>query len=284
MRRHRGLSIDGGGQRGIVPAEGLHLLGLNHEDFDWMVGNSAGGIIVLALAAGYEPSEIVGLFRENGPEIFDGRMWEHGLLWSKHSAHGVNGVLQRKFSDMRMRDLKVPATVCTWNHTLSRAVFISSETHPDWLVWEAARCTSAAPSYFPPHAVHEEYFGTSNYWDGGVFCNSPVIEAYTQGREGFATDFELLALGTGYASRPLKHPRSSGLLGVAGDVVNALMDGGMQTAHDWAARLARLDGVTFRCYNDALPAYVQPQMDICTPEQNMALLQFARDLYGHQDQ
>ena len=42
----------------------------------------------------------------------------------------------------------------------------------DWKVWEAARATSAAPIYFPPH--------NERYIDGGVMANNPTLSAMAE--------------------------------------------------------------------------------------------------------
>ena len=75
------LSIDGGGIRGIIPATILarieRKIGLRiHEAFDLIAGTSTGGIIAAAIGAGanggspYTPDDLVNLYIESGPEIF----------------------------------------------------------------------------------------------------------------------------------------------------------------------------------------------------------------------
>src|SRR3546814_20449590 len=73
LRAQRILSIDGGGIRGVVPSlwlehleQGLaaHHAGPVAEQFDLLVGNSTGALVVEGLAAGTRPSELARLYEE----------------------------------------------------------------------------------------------------------------------------------------------------------------------------------------------------------------------------
>ncbi len=69
------LSIDGGGIRGIFSAEILSVFEQYFQTkisdhFHLLCGTSTGGIISLALAAGYSAQEIKNFYYEKGPNIF----------------------------------------------------------------------------------------------------------------------------------------------------------------------------------------------------------------------
>lgn len=78
-----GLSIDGGGIRGLVPATIINILSDKlkkepFEIFDYVGGTSIGGIIALALTGTQDykqpigdHNEIVKIFTEYGKNIFD---------------------------------------------------------------------------------------------------------------------------------------------------------------------------------------------------------------------
>ena len=76
------LSIDGGGIRGVFPAAFLAKLE-DHLDaplasyFDLIAGTSTGGIIAIALGLGLTAKEILKLYEEQGPAIFD---QQHGVV------------------------------------------------------------------------------------------------------------------------------------------------------------------------------------------------------------
>src|SRR3546814_15446675 len=75
LRAQRILSIDGGGIRGVVPSlwlehleQGLaaHHAGPVAEQFDLLVGNSPGALVVAGLAAGKRSAELARLYEEAG--------------------------------------------------------------------------------------------------------------------------------------------------------------------------------------------------------------------------
>lgn len=77
----------------------------------------------------------------------------------------------------------------------------------DYYVWEAARCSSAAPSYFPVAQVGGGSNGRSNAnakWvvDGGVMSNNPAMwglaEAFRTGLAQNLSDIVLVSIGTGF--------------------------------------------------------------------------------------
>src|SRR5919108_3568061 len=79
----RVLAIDGGGIRGLIPA--LVLTELERragrrifEMFDLIAGTSTGGILACALCAPdpLPASEIVELYTEEGPKIFDRSLFQ----------------------------------------------------------------------------------------------------------------------------------------------------------------------------------------------------------------
>ena len=49
------------------------------------------------------------------------------------------------------------------------------QTAPISLLWQAARCSSAAPTYFKSFVVGKEVFV-----DGGLLNNNPTLQAYTE--------------------------------------------------------------------------------------------------------
>ena len=82
----RVLSLDGGGMRGTYTAtylsrvasafakrRGLDRLDVG-RDFDLIVGTNTGGLLASALVAGLPLENVVALYREHGPRIFQRRM------------------------------------------------------------------------------------------------------------------------------------------------------------------------------------------------------------------
>ncbi|KAI1142817.1 FabD/lysophospholipase-like protein [Hypoxylon sp. FL0543] len=71
----------------------------------------------------------------------------------------------------------------------------------DIKIWEAARATTAAPSFFPPMVVSRGD-STMTFIDGAMGCNNPVYELIDEATALFGTDCVLgclVSLGTGFA-------------------------------------------------------------------------------------
>jgi predicted acylesterase/phospholipase RssA len=85
------------------------------------------------------------------------------------------------------------------------------DSRHDFKVWEAARATSAAPTYFPPAKMKSRSGPvTRSFIDGGVYANNPGVHAYRIARD-FVEDagkdrrgdrIFLVSLGTGSPNVP----------------------------------------------------------------------------------
>src|ERR1700681_4013250 len=86
------LSLDGGGIRGVFPAAFLarleeHLEHPIRRYFELIAGTSTGGIIAIGLGLGLSANDILKLYVEQGPAIFD---QEHGAVenWVRQKVRG----------------------------------------------------------------------------------------------------------------------------------------------------------------------------------------------------
>ena len=75
------LSLDGGGLKGLFSACFLaeweqHVGRPITSSFDLIAGTSTGGIIALALGAGFPAAQIVEFYRQHGPAIFPAEVFE----------------------------------------------------------------------------------------------------------------------------------------------------------------------------------------------------------------
>jgi len=70
---------------------------------------------------------------------------------------------------------------------------------------DAARATSAAPTYFEP-ANLQWADESRTLIDGGVYMNSPAVSAYAEARKLFPNEpIAMLSLGTGELTRPIPY-------------------------------------------------------------------------------
>jgi len=218
----RVLSIDGGGIRGIIPAMVIaHIerkLGKPaHELFDLMVGTSTGGILARGLSrpgsgrpAQFSARRVVKLYEEQGDKIFEYSLWRKlrtvgGILEEAYSHEVLEGILGKYFAGATLGDCEVPTMVTSYDIQNRRTVFLKSwhADHQSLLCRDAARATSAAPTYFEPKPL-DTGDAASVLIDGGIFMNSPSVSAYAEARKLFPGDsIAVLSLGTGELTRPI---------------------------------------------------------------------------------
>ena len=253
----RVLPIDGGGIRGIVPALVLaHLEKTTgapaSELFDLMVGTSTGGILALALSLQGEEGQpllgakrMVALYERHGAEIFEQSLWRKvrtvgGIFEEAYSHKALEAVLEYYFGDRTLSECGIPAMVTSYDIQHRRTVFMKS-WHPDHaalLCSEAARATSAAPTYFEP-ANLQWADENRTLIDGGVYMNSPAVSAYAEARKLFPDEpIAMLSLGTGELTRPIPYEEAR-TLGSALWVMSLLdcMFDGVSKAADHQMRL-----------------------------------------------
>ena len=159
-----------------------------------MVGTSTGGMLALGLslegeggAPLFNTRKMVKLYEAHGDEIFEQSLWRKlrtvgGILEEAYSHEALEGVIAQYFGARALADCGVPTMVTSYDMQNRRTVFLKSwqPEHADLLCSEAARATSAAPTYFEPAAL--EWAEGRTLIDGGVFMNSPSVSAYAEER------------------------------------------------------------------------------------------------------
>jgi len=242
------LSIDGGGIRGLIPAVWIKFISnaLNEDIFgtcfDLLVGTSTGGILSLLLSDKSNADDIISLYENEGRHIFPNFSYQTlsslgGTTDQKYPSDGIESVLKNKFGNKSLKYCTVKTMVTTYDISNATPCFIKS-WKDNMLMWEAARATSAAPTYFEPYHVHESL----DMIDGGVFVNNPAMCAYAEARKLWPEDkINLVSLGTGILRRNLYYSEAKdfGLLEWARPLINIMMNGQSQAA-DY--QLKQLDG------------------------------------------
>lgn len=178
------LALSGGGFRGLYTATVLkHLeeqLGAPLASrFDLICGTSAGGLLALGLAAQIPAADLQSMFQEQGSRIFGPRRGLRRVfgMWSmaKHSPDGLRGVLQERFGELTIGDLKHRVLIPTVNYSKGSGQFFKTPHSPDFhldykhRLVDVGLATAAAPTYFPLHQIGEE----GVFADGGLVGNSP---------------------------------------------------------------------------------------------------------------
>ena len=99
---------------------------------------------------------------------------------------------------------------------------------------DAARATTAAPTYFEPAVLKNNEGKSFKLIDGGVYCNNPALLAYTEAKKLWPNeDIFLLSLGTGELIRPIKYKeaRNWGTIGWIRPLIDSILDGVSDITH-----------------------------------------------------
>ncbi|HWR15082.1 MAG TPA: CBASS cGAMP-activated phospholipase [Terriglobales bacterium] len=245
------LAIDGGGIRGIIPATILAELEKRlgkpiHEMFDLIAGTSTGGIIAVAIGSGantgepYHPADLVRLYVENGPEIFrkswitDARKW----VRPKYSPDALERILLKFFGDTELASARVPLLIGSYDIEGQIPFFFKSQRIPkdpnyNWKLREVARATSAAPTFFPPVKLSNEYHESYTLVDGGVCINNPAVAAFAEAHHIYGDgDYLIVSIGTGDRQDNLKFSavKNWGMMQWARQITSVFMDSVSETA------------------------------------------------------
>lgn len=262
MKARRILSMDGGGVRGLVTCRWLagveDALGDAGKpgllpNFDLLAGSSTGAIIACGLAIGLAPADMASLYREHAPTIFPGianRLWSRaGRLLSqgpsapKYDAKGLEKVLRKVFGATTLGQAKRPLMITSYDTISRKPVIFKSfkASHAGLPMWEACRASSAAPTYFPAHAMTIEGRKCALI-DGGVVANNPTACAIAEAlrkdaRADQPRDLVVLSVGSGEHTRSidLKSAREWGALEWAVPIIDVLFDGNSESV-DYIAR------------------------------------------------
>lgn len=82
-----------------------------------------------------------------------------------------------------------------------RTYAVRDNASPNCKIWEAARATSAAPTFFKSITISESGHSAETFVDGGIKCNNPILEVVREAQDVFGDDRHvgcILSLGTGH--------------------------------------------------------------------------------------
>ncbi|XP_069765535.1 85/88 kDa calcium-independent phospholipase A2 isoform X2 [Narcine bancroftii] len=193
QRYDRLLCLDGGGIRGLVLIQLLIAIEQAagqpiRELFDWISGTSTGGILALGIVHGKSMQYLRCLYFRMKDEVFKGSR--------PFSSVPLEEFLKKEFGEhTKMTDVIKPKVMVTGtladrhpgelhlfrnynapelqrDPPYMRTAQFQALTQPaDQLVWCAARCSGAAPTYFRP---------MGRFLDGGLLANNPTLDALTE--------------------------------------------------------------------------------------------------------
>lgn len=227
-RKYRILALDGGGIRGVISAKILERVETKikqitgnentklNEYFDLIAGTSTGSILAASLVYGRNPTDLIGIYKDEGETIFKTNFLRktvgYALKMPKFSNDGLKGVLQEYFKDkngqeISLKDLrevskqefpgsnpKARLLILAYSTTQRYTNFFLSPLvdedpwYKEAKVWEVCLSSAAAPTFFPPYKfdlqpdekpVETDSVVPAEYTfvDGGVAANNPALGA-----------------------------------------------------------------------------------------------------------
>lgn len=228
-KKIRILTVDGGGQRGLVAA--ILLKYLENETqipivdhFDAFGGTSTGSLIVLGItmppkeSVPYNAGDLVDIYQKHGPYIFDKKPLSYlnpkGLFAPRYSSAPLKEILTRYFGTTRMSQAVKPVYVTSYDLERSEPVLFSSQEANacddfDFEMRKIARASCAAPTYFPTYHLTLKDGGKMSLSDGCFWAINPALAVYEKVREENPdADITVVSLGTGIRNLGIKHEDS----------------------------------------------------------------------------
>lgn len=219
------LALDGGGARGIYPAQMLasieQAMGAPVKgSFDLIAGTSTGSIIAGAAAVGIPMTQIVDLFKSETAHIFRKRRLGSFHVRSKYALHPLEQVVRKHVSRMTLGEITTPlmitsSDISTGGAHVFKSRYLQDLGEPyvrdaDIVLGDAILASCAAPTYFDPIPVGDLLLA-----DGGLWANNPSIIALTEAVSKFGRHVEqvhILSIGTGHSVNLYRKSRRWGLI------------------------------------------------------------------------
>ncbi len=290
-----------------------------HEVFDLVAGTSTGGLIALGLCApeqhfnhGGESSaerepppaphpavtieRIIEIYTRYGSQVFP--RWKFNRLRTvlqafgeKYDAAPYERLLRMLFGDLRVSEALTNLLITSYDTERGTPFFFKRRPahyrrydDRDFLMRDAARAASAAPTFFEPAYIRPVDGHSREFYcliDGAIFASNPAMSAYIEARKMYprARRFIIVSLGTGKRTRRFtyREMRNWGYIDwvspIKGVPLTAMTTEGVAEAVNY--QLTRLPGVEYYRFN--APLYgASEAMDDASDENIDALQGVAR--------
>jgi len=287
------LSIDGGGIRGIIPAQVLVRLerklqvksGKENariaDFFDLIAGTSTGGILTCVYlcpdSTGKKPKftaeQAVEFYCKNGAKIFKSNSITDKvslLRYPKYNPSNIETVLKNHVGDIKLNELLKPCLITAYNIETGETVFFTkhdAKPKTNYYVRDVARATSAAPTFFPPALIKPVAGKEMPLIDGGVFANNPSMCAFAEVHKKFhkkVTETVMLSLGTGkfHKCYPYKKAQYWGSLQWASPLLDIMMSGVSETIDYQMQQLFESAGILNDCSEKPPKQYLRVNVNL----------------------
>ena len=262
-----GISIDGGGMRGIMPAlwvEEIEKITNRpvHKLFNHVGGTSIGGILALGYTAPVNNGKplssrtFVELFEKRGEEIFPqrskynifGKIYDkfREIIHSRYNPAPLENLLKEYFKEGTLGNVLSNVMVTSLSATTHDPILFESfrNSHKGYFLWQIGRATSAAPTFFPSYSFESGL----QLIDGGMYYNNPTSllmdsmhnAALERDEYLLPSEVIMVSLGTG---EPLRTsiPSNAGWGNAAKPVIDTLMNTSSRAVHQRIQQLLPKD-------------------------------------------
>jgi predicted acylesterase/phospholipase RssA len=246
------ISFSGGGARGIYQAVYLRELqkqfkGKLIDHFDLITGTSTGSIIAAAFACGIDQGQVVELFREKGPSIFQKRWFSWIRRGSHYKAEPLRKAIESVFENKTLGDcgprILIPATTldnfgCRLYRNFPKEP--SENLDLNMRIVDALMSSCAAPTYFPPIKPPDS---ERTYVDGGVWANAPLLVALIFAHRVLGISFDqmrVLSIGNGRSPQGATAARLGKLCPIAPSMLKTVFGMMFETQSAGAEMMAKL--------------------------------------------
>lgn len=167
---------------------------------------------------GADTGQLAQLYRDHGREIFprsQSRLISQ-IFIDKYDEEPLENFLQRTFGDIPLSDAVIPTLIMAYDARAGAPYSMSSSDDHGFLFWEAARASSAAPTYFKPaHLIDQKSGKELVLIDGGVVANNPSLYAYIEAKRLYphAQSYHILSLSTASSDFSFGGGAGTGVIG-----------------------------------------------------------------------
>jgi patatin-like phospholipase/acyl hydrolase len=222
------------------------------EYFDLITGTSTGGIVAIGLAMGATAEEICRFYETEGATIFPKRdgiqKWlgrVRDVFRPRFSPEALRAAIQVVVGDRSLKEAQTRLVIPTYDVNTDKVYLFKTPHrvgylhHADLTAVDVALATSAAPAYFPAHAIP----GRGTFIDGGLWANCPAMVGLVEA-VGFLDQrpeqIRMLSISTtSYPFRLDRPEQLRGLVGWAPKIIDTFMFGQAQAAVNIASSLLR---------------------------------------------
>jgi patatin-like phospholipase/acyl hydrolase len=228
--------------------------------FDLIAGTSTGGILAVALTTPMNPSikyprysasDLVSFYKTEGPKIFKKSPWRTirsfaGLLDEKYPSEQLEKPLRGVLGDAKLSASMTKVLVSAYDLQNRKPLFFKSDkatksAEDDFPIWQVAKGTASAPTYFEPTLAQSFAFGRYPVIDGGVFATNVAMHAYAEARALWPNEeYHILSLGCGEMLGPYDYKKlSTGELGWIAPLLDIMLQGSSATVDYQMRQIAK---------------------------------------------